>query len=123
MKVLSRSLAFVLLIISVPAYAAEHGDMQGKGESTQIWDQTVQAWVSVEMFWLTYAETRGGLTWGQGQQYPDYDQVNERDTFLVELQQGSCLMEFFHSRWRRANDVRRWNEQLNQYGGCPYVFD
>ena len=42
---------------------------------------------------------------------------------MVELAQGPCLMEFFHSRWRRANDVRRWDESHNEFGGCPYVFD
>lgn len=77
----------------------------------------------IEAFWSTYAESKGGLTWGKSANYPDYDKVKEGDTFLVELKQGNCLMEFFHSRWRRANDVRRWDESVNEYGGCPHVFD
>jgi len=32
-------------------------------------------------------------------------------------------MEFIHERWRRANDVRRWDDAFNDYAGCPHVFD
>lgn len=77
----------------------------------------------IEAFWLEYAQANGGITWGRSAQYPEYDKVQEGDTFMVELSQGPCLMEFFHQRWRRANDVRRWHPSINEYGGCPYVFD
>lgn len=79
--------------------------------------------VDTEAFWLSYAESKGGLTWGRGTEYPEYEKVKEGDTLLIEVKQGPCLMEFFHSRWRRANDVRRWDESVNNYGGCPHVFD
>ena len=82
-----------------------------------------QSGANVEQFWQDYVELRGGLTWGKTTEYPDYDKVQEGDTMIIELAQGPCLMEFFHSRWRRANDVRRWHESVNEYGGCPYVFD
>ena len=36
----------------------------------------------------------------------------------VEVEQGPCLLEFFQSRWRRANDVRRWDEAMNEVAGC-----
>ncbi len=42
---------------------------------------------------------------------------------IIEVESGPCLMEFFHTRWRRANDVRRWVAAFNEYGGCPDVFD
>jgi hypothetical protein len=32
-------------------------------------------------------------------------------------------MQFFHQRWRRANDVQRWNDRFNDYAGCAHVFD
>jgi hypothetical protein len=32
-------------------------------------------------------------------------------------------MALFHSRWRRANDVRRWDPKFNDYAGCPEVFE
>lgn len=78
---------------------------------------------NVELFWQRYIASKGGLTWGRSSEYPDYDKVKEGDTFMVELKQGSCLMEFFHGRWRRANDVWRWGEAMNEYAACPYVFD
>jgi len=77
----------------------------------------------IETFWHQYVDSKGGLTWGTSKTYPEYQQVKEGDTILIVLDQGPCLMEFFHSRWRRANDVRRWDESINAYGGCPYVFD
>lgn len=77
----------------------------------------------IEAFWQQYAESKGGLTWGESSSYPEYDQVKEGDTILIHVAQGPCLMEFFHSRWRRANDVWRWSDTVNEYGGCPHVFE
>ncbi len=93
----------------------------GGGESATgpVWS----AGADVEDFWAAYAESRGGLTFGSSDTYPPYGDVEEGDTLLIQLEQGPCLMEFFHSRWRRANDVRRWDDSVNEYGGCPYVFD
>ena len=79
--------------------------------------------VDVEAFWQQYADSKGGITWGKSSEYPEYDKVREGDTFWVEMSEGPCLMELFHSRWRRANDVRRWHPSVNDHGGCPYVFD
>lgn len=108
------------LLFSSNTIASEHklSDPNTSG-SDVIWDEKVDT----EAFWKRYAESRGGLTWGTSSTYPEYDKVNEGDTLIIQLQQGPCLMEFFHSRWRRANDVRRWDESVNEFGGCPYVFD
>ncbi len=76
-----------------------------------------------ENFWLEAAEQASGKHWGQGSEYPEYRLVGEHDTVLVVLPQGSCLMYFFHERWRRAQDVRRWDEAQNELLGCPHVFD
>ncbi|WP_315980401.1 hypothetical protein [Aliamphritea spongicola] len=51
-----------------------------------------------------------------------YDDVRELDVFMVELDSGVCLMQFYHQRWRRANDVRRWSPEFNSLAGCPDVF-
>ncbi|TQV77524.1 hypothetical protein FLL45_06160 [Aliikangiella marina] len=122
-----RLLLFVLFLsYSVTGFAKkpEHADVStDKNQNMIIWSETADSWLTVESFWQEYAKQKGGLTWGQGSDYPEYSQVKERDTFMVELEQGPCLMEFFHERWRRANDVIRWNEKLNEYGGCPFVFD
>ena len=74
-------------------------------------------------FWLAYAARGGGPTWGRGVDYPDYEKVREGDTFMVEIDGQPCLMEFFHQRWRRANDVRRWDVAFDGFGACPRVFD
>jgi hypothetical protein len=72
---------------------------------------------------VNYAKSKGGLSWGKSTVYPEYEKVKEGDTILIQLSQGYCLMEFFHSRWRRANDVKYWHNSLHEYGGCPYVFN
>ncbi|MRX28062.1 hypothetical protein [Kangiella sp. HZ709] len=99
------------------------GHIKSIDEQLKAWNSETKQWLAVEDFWLAYAERNGGLTWGKGKQYPTYEQVEEFDTFLVQVEQGNCLMEFFHSRWRRANDVRRWDDKHNEYDGCPYVFE
>ncbi len=113
--IMSLSLSF-----SVGAGAASQ-DSGGKalGAEPPVWE----AGTDIEAFWLQYADSKGGLSWGKSSDYPPYEEVKEGDTLLIQLEQGPCLMEFFHSRWRRANDVRRWDPSVNAYGGCPYVFD
>ncbi len=91
--------------------------------SFEAWDAVQREWLSPEAFWLRYAARSGGLTWGRGIDYPPYAKVKEQDTFLIDLPGGPCLMQFFHSRWRRANDVRRWDPAFNEFGSCPNVFD
>ncbi|MEM9302644.1 MAG: DM13 domain-containing protein [Pseudomonadota bacterium] len=104
--------------------AGENGDIRFEDDGSSLaWSDVRQAWVEPEEFFIAYAESRGGLTWGRGSDYPPYAEVSERDLFLVELDSGVCLMEFWHERWRRANDVRRWNDAFNAYGGCPHVFE
>lgn len=87
------------------------------------WREAGSRWLSPEDFWLEYARSSGGKFWGRSGDYPPYDQVSEHDTLLIENEQGSCLMYFFHSRWRRAQDVRRWDPVFNELAGCPHVFD
>ena len=103
-----------------PADGATRSSADGGFEA---WDAPAGQWVAPLAFWESYARRRGGLTWGRGSEYPPYAGVKEHDTFLVLVKPGPCLMEFFHGRWRRANDVRRWDPLFNEYGGCAQVFD
>ena len=106
-----------------PSDEFRDGQIRDSAAGAVAWDGQQQQWVSVEQFWVNYAGRKGGLTWGRSAEYPEYEKVNEFDTFMVELSQGPCLMEFFHSRWRRANDVQRWDPKHNEQAGCPHVFD
>ncbi|WP_210418552.1 hypothetical protein [Aliikangiella coralliicola] len=114
------------LMVSFNSFAdpAENGQVH-KTDSGELraWDNNQQKWLSLDAFWESYASSQGGLTWGKRVDYPPYEKVKEHDTMIIQLDQGPCLMEFFHSRWRRANDVRRWDDAFNEYAGCPYVFD
>lgn len=87
------------------------------------WDAQQEKWMTIEKFWLAFVNRTGGLTWAEDIEYPDYDKVKEFDTFMVRMRQGKCLMQFHHQKWRRAQDVNRWDEKFNLYGACPYVFD
>lgn len=116
-------LAIVLMCYFSSTAAQTLTNGQFKPDSSQlVWDVKSANWVTPEQFWQNYVAEKGGLTWAKSAQYPEYDRVKERDTFLVELDSGTCLMEFFHQRWRRANDVVRWDTRFNQYGGCADVF-
>lgn len=114
------ALAFLTLVASTCTLAMDTVPEQASGDVDGV---TWKPGVAVETLWENYTKAKGGLTWAKSASYPDYSRVNEGDTFMAELKQGPCLMEFFHSRWRRANDVRRWHDSVNAYGGCPYVFD
>ena len=125
--------AALLLIIAVllppPAAAQDSaapladGTVRGSGAAIMAWDAQAGAWRTPLDFWHSYASRRGGLSWGRRDSYPPYAEVSELDTLIIETAEGPCLMEFFHRRWRRANDVRRWDDAFNNWGGCPYVFD
>lgn len=111
----------------VPEPQMEPGSRNGEpvvkaGKIERVWLQEISSWTSVETFWKFYAKRSSGKYWGQSTEYPTYADVNELDTFMVELPTGVCLMEFWHSRWRRANDVRRWDPAFNEHSACPDVF-
>lgn len=120
-------LCALLLAVSVTTFARQGTPRQGKvqiiDETPFAWHQGSQQWLPIEEFWMLYADETGGLKWGQREDYPPYDEVSELDKMIIRGEKGNCLMEFFHERWRRANDVRRWDPKFNEYGGCPFVFD
>lgn len=113
----------ILLLLTCSIFSAFSASAEGEFKNGLVFDETVGSLVTPLEFWHNYAKANGGLTWGESDTYPEYDKVNEFDLFLVQTAQGPCLMEFFHSRWRRANDVRRWNPEFNKVLGCPHVFD
>lgn len=113
-----------LVCISINAQEPEHGSLiKNSNELSQVWNSNKSEWNDVEHFWKNFASESDAKYWGESDIYPKYSEVNEFDTLLIELEQGTCLMQFFHSRWRRANDVQRWDAAFNDYGSCPYVFD
>ncbi len=127
MKPVIRFTLATLLVASTAAAAQStdsptDGQLQESNGVYQAWSAGSEQWLPVQAFWLEYAHNNQGRFWGESSEYPPYEEVNEHDTLLIQLQQGPCLMYFFHSRWRRAQDVRRWDPQYNQLFGCPHVF-
>ena len=106
-----------------PPEAPGNGQVYQSSGGAVIWSDAAAAWLQPEAFWAEASAAAPGRDWGRGEQYPPYAQVGEHDTFLVIVPQGPCLMYFFHERWRRAQDVRRWDEAQNELLGCPNVFD
>lgn len=116
------------LLISSQSWAVSHGEVRQSVElGMQAWHEQSQQWLSLENFWDDYTNNRAKNSplknWPTSASYPKYEDVNEGDTFLVQLKDSTCLMQFHHSRWRRANDVRRWDDAFNAYGACPFVFE
>ena len=128
MRAVLYFLLLTMAMYSIYAHAQEErlddGQVRESGKQfIEAWDAVNAEWVSVELFWRRYADRRGGLTWGSRTEYPPYAKVREFDTMIINVPSGACMMEFFHSRWRRANNVRRCHVKFDEYGGCPYVFD
>ncbi len=99
------------------------GEIRTTDDSFVAWDAVNETWLSPDDFWTSFAERRRGKIWPASAEFPPYDEVNEHDTFLYQHETGPCLMYFFHTRWRRANDVWRWDPRFNEYAGCAKVFD
>ena len=130
MKILSKNaslFAGVLLLaghaVAAPPESAANGQIYQEGDKVQVWSDQQTGWVSPERFWLDYARAGSGRYWGRGSEYPEYSEVSEHDTLMIDVDGGPCLMYFFHERWRRAQDVRRWDPAFNEILGCPSVFD
>jgi hypothetical protein len=121
-KVIGSIAVLLLSHFSANAETYQHGSFNADG-SAQVWNSEKSQWITPKQFWQNFTADKGGLTWQKSRDYPPYNQVNEHDTFLVELDSGVCLMEFFHGRWRRANDVQRWDDKFNAYSGCEKVFE
>lgn len=121
---LSMSLSLVLVssLAQSQAVDKQHGEVIEKSGVTMAWNQHQRVLQSPVEFWLSHAKFIGSTYWGESTAYPKYDDVKEHDTFLVRVPSGICLMEFFHQRWRRANDVRRWDDKFNNLEGCADVF-
>jgi len=100
-----------------------NGEIVSQNEKKVVWHENTKTFLTPIEFWHAYAKENGGLTWGQSRNYPNYDDVKEFDLFMVELDSGVCLMEFYHSRWRRANDVRRWDIGFSDISACSDVFN
>ena len=122
------TIAFSGMVVANISHAARpasphDGQIHDTGSLVEVWDARASAWVEPETFWIRYAKQASGTYWGRSADYPAYRDADEHDTILIETEHGSCLMYFFHSRWRRAQDVRRWDAAFNDVGGCPRVFD
>jgi ABC-type phosphate/phosphonate transport system substrate-binding protein len=120
-KILFASSIFILFTNSL--YALEHGEVSTQNGTVLAWDKDSKSWTSIEEFWRTYALKNGGLTWKDNSTFPPYEKLQEFDLFMAKNEQGICLLEFFHTRWRRANDVRRWDDKFNEYSACPTILN
>ena len=122
--IITLSISTAALLVSIQSAAATNGEVrQSVGLGMQAWHSQSEQWLTLEAFWDDYANKHQHKHWPSSVTYPKYEELNEGDTFLVQLKDSSCLMEFYHSRWRRANDVRRWDNAFNAYGACPFVFE
>ena len=118
-----KAVGVFLALTAFDVQAERNGEIKVVEGERQVYLADESIWVTPESFWQSYSESSSGKHWGSSETYPPYNDVNEFDTFTVEIGSGTCLMEFFHSRWRRANDVRRWDPQFNEHSACPVVFD
>jgi hypothetical protein len=123
-SILATIITIAALSASFQTMAATNGEVRQSVEhGMQAWDGKGHQWLTLEGFWNNYAKSHKQKNWPASATYPKLEALSEGDTFLVQLKDSSCLMEFYHSRWRRANDVHRWDDAFNAYGACPFVFE
>lgn len=118
----AMSLAMLACSLATSA-APANGSVRAVGTTFEAFNSATATWLAPEAFWDAFAARAGGRDWGRGSTYPPYAEVHEFDTFRVEIAGQTCLMQFFHARWRRANDVQRWDDRFNEHAACPRVFD
>lgn len=117
------SVALYFIVLNAHAESYQHGFVKKEDGKHQVWNSAKEQWYSLESFWNDFSKSNDAKYWGEASQYPNYSDVKEFDTLLIQTKDGHCLMQFFHARWRRANDVQRWDDAFNDYKGCPSVFD
>jgi len=122
-NILKLFLLSILLISSANAVDYVNGEVKVIDENKLAWDEKNKKFVTLKKFLENYMERNSNKVWKQSRNYPNYNDVKEYDLFMVEIDAGICLMEFYHERWRRANDVRRWDPAFNEFSGCAHVFD
>lgn len=116
----------LLLACSQPGVAGQNSTAKSGPESANsqeflVWDEAAQVWLQPDLFWTQHIERSKATYWGRASAYPPYETVHEHDLIWIETAAGDCLMEFYHRRWRRANDVWRWDKRYSQYRGCATV--
>ena len=120
--ILAMSMAMCNSALSELPAQPSNGELYNADAEPLAWSESTSQWLPLEAFWTEYAENGRGKFWGARDDYPNYADVNEHDTLLIQGEKGACLMYFFHTRWRRAQDVRRWDPAQNDALGCPFVF-
>ena len=85
----------ILALTSSEVAAQTHGQVMSADTDLEAWNAMGGQWQPVEAWWLAYASVSEG--------------------------RASCI--FSHNRWRRAQDVRRWDPVFNQILVCPTVCD
>ena len=118
-KILFASITLILFVSNL--HALDNGEVSTQNGKQVAWNEDTKSWQSIEDFWRDYASKNGGLTWKDSSTFPPYNDVKEFDLFMAHNNQGICLMEFFHTRWRRANDVRRWDDKFNEFEACATI--
>lgn len=102
-----------------------NGELRHQSGKPQVWHAETGQWTSPERFFELELIRLKGPTYGtrSGDNYPDYDSVEEWQTLVDKLPDGRiCPMVFFHNRWRRLPDVLALDESLRNYDGCRDVF-
>lgn len=120
----ARLTIFLVLAIG-PSWAfsaPSQGDVRDMKGELQLWYSARASWLSPEAFFDLELKRLNGPTYGRTSVYPPYSSVQEWETLIDVLADGSeCPMVFFHSRWRRLPDVLALDTRARNHGGCKNV--
>lgn len=109
---------FLLTTLSAPA----RGEVCEASDSIEVWHLTAAGWASPDDCFVIELKRPKGPTYGTVKNYPSKDAVQEWDTLIDQLPDGSqCPTVFFYDCWRRAPNVLAPDERLRNQGGRKKV--
>lgn len=78
----------------------------------------LRIWVDPDVFWYRWADEQKAFLWNGGRELPAGGEVQDGHMFIIETDDGPCLLVRRGGVWRKAGAVFGWSERLRRYGGC-----
>ncbi len=78
----------------------------------------LRIWIDPDVFWYRWADEQKAFLWNGARELPAGPKVEDGNMFIVESDDGPCLLVRRDGVWRKAGDVYGWSERLRRHGGC-----
>ncbi len=83
-----------------------------------VYFEPMRIWIDPEVFWYRWADAQRAFLWNGGAELPAGADVEDGNMFIIETDDGPCLLVRRAGRWQQAGDVWGWSKRLRDHGGC-----